>query len=248
MPFNQANNGNIEYNSYTQDFEKEVDKMNLLFWNLAKNSNEKHIKNILTEHNIDIAVFAEYSKIDLLNLQEMTDNKYLNYNGYAGCDKITLFAKSSLDVTVCRENNRYTIYSVNCDEVIYNIAGIHLSANPYASPEMRKIEIRDLVRDICEQENKTKNSNTIVIGDFNASPFDSELTQKDTFNAVLFKELIFDKEYDTLGGNRYRRFYDPMLDYISEEGLSYGSYYYSGGATITHFHSKEHGMVISLSM
>ena len=70
MPFNQANNGNIEYNSYTQDFEKEVDKMNLLFWNLAKNSNEKHIKNILTEHNIDIAVFGDKTKSRMLKSKD----------------------------------------------------------------------------------------------------------------------------------------------------------------------------------
>ncbi len=58
----------------------------------------------------------------------------------------------------------------------------------------RKNVIRDLVTDISEQEKMLNHTNTIVVGDFNSSPFDNELIQKDAFNAVLFKELILETE------------------------------------------------------
>lgn len=205
--------------------------MNLLFWNLHKNSNDELVKEIIEEHDVDIALFAEYVGLNLPELEKKFDGRYKNHDGYNGCEKITLFSKASIDVSVNVEHNRYTIYSIIFEDINYNLAGIHLSAkgSDGDNVERRKDEIRDLVSDICEQEKNNKSSNTLVIGDFNASPFDEELVQKNTFNAVLFKELILDKEYVTYCNKKFRRFYNPMLDYISEDDISYGTYYYSGG-------------------
>lgn len=201
--------------------------LNLLFWNLGKNNNETYIADIVDEYQIDIAIFAEYQGTDFSTVSQKLNGTYSRYNGFGGCDKVTLISRN--DVTVRREQNRYTLYSCTFEGKTYIIAGVHLPANPYADPDQRKNVIRDLIQDIGELERELKTSNTIVIGDLNASPFDTELIQKDAFNAVLYKELIKQAEYVTINGKRYRRFYNPAINFISEDSINYGSLYYSTG-------------------
>ncbi len=203
--------------------------INLLFWNLAKNSIDNYVVDIVEENDIDIGVFAEYSGSNVNSISAKLKGKYAFYEGMGVCDKIILIAKSKFDIQVRREQSRYIIYSVQNDIESFIVVGIHLQDNLHSDEEDRKIVIRDLVSDICEQERMLSHSNTIVVGDFNSNPFDNELIQKDAFNAVLFKELILKTEYVTIDKRRYRRFYNPMLNYISEDNLNYGSFYYSNG-------------------
>lgn len=203
--------------------------LNLLFWNLFKKNNESILADLFQENAIDIFVFAEYQSTDLSSLISNTGNRYAWHNGYGGCDKVTLIARNNIIVDTNREQSRYTLYSCTLDGCIYIIAGIHLPSNPTANEEHRKNVIRDLVQDIIQLEKEQNNSNTIVIGDFNANPFDSELIQKDAFNAVLYKQLIEQHEYCVFEKKRYRRFYNPMVNYITEEPKNYGSYYRAAG-------------------
>lgn len=202
--------------------------MRILFWNLAKNCNEDFVAKILAEQDIDIAIFAEHHNTDFSSVVKSLDNKYINHLGYGACEKITLLARKAFQIEVKREQTRYVLYSFQDEQNQYIIAGIHLPANPHSSSDDRKCVIRDIVGDITELENKLDCHNTIVIGDFNASPFDSELTQKDAFNAVLFQDLITKKEYVISNGKRYRRFYNPVFNFLSETTKNYGSIYYSG--------------------
>ncbi len=204
--------------------------INLLFWNLAKNNIDKYIIGIIKEKNVDIAIFSEYSGINISNILANLNNEYLHYSTMGGCNKVTIIAKRKYDIKIRREaDERFVIYSVECNDEKYILAGLHLQDNLHSDSDVRKIEIRDLVSYIQEVEKNLNHSNTIVIGDFNASPFDDEMIQKDAFNAVLFKNLILKAEYTTFGKRKYRRFYNPMLDFISEDNANYGSFYYSSG-------------------
>ena len=101
---------------------------------------------------------------------------------------------------------------------------------PNSDANDRKSIIRDLIADLREQERIRKHSNSIIIGDLNASPFDEELIQKDSFNAVLYKEVIRKKKEITYQRKKYRLLYNPILNYISEDNRQYGSFYYTGGS------------------
>ena len=204
--------------------------MKILFWNLKKNSIEKWLEELIKEQDIDIVILAEYDGISMQQLLNDLHGDYKQYDGYDYCKKITLIAKNDISVTVKREQGRYVLYSVTTANSAYIIAGIHLSAKPYADTNTRKCEIRTLVQDICELENKEKSWKTVVIGDFNCNPFDEELIQKDSFNTVLFKKVIEKHEFVVYCGRKYRRFYNPIINYLKEETETYGSYYYSAGS------------------
>lgn len=216
--------------------------MKLLFWNLKNNSNEKWIEYILRERNVDIALFAEYQGTSFATVASKLPD-YMQYDGYGGCQKITLFCKRSLAAKVRREQNRYTLYCCTCEHVLYNIIGIHLPASPSSNPSDRKNVIRDIIHDIEEQEKEEKHKNTIVIGDFNCNPFDEEIIQKDSFNAVLFKELIKKQEVVTYNEKKWRRFYNPILTFLSEDTKTYGSLYYSSGIAPLYWNSFDQVLV-----
>lgn len=202
--------------------------MNIAFWNLAKNDNADSIAHMIRENNIDIALFAEHRSTNFSTLCQQLKG-FAQSLGYGGCEKITLIAKSGFHMTVRREQNRYCIYECLVGDTKFVIVGLHLPANPNSTTEDRKNVIRDIVRDVEAIEKELKTDKTIIIGDYNASPFDQELIQKDAFNAVLYKGLLKKQEYITSNGKQYRRFYNPMVHYISEESQMYGSFYYSGG-------------------
>ncbi len=213
-----------------------VGVLQIMFWNLKKNANENLIADIIEEQNIDIALFAEYLSTDFSTVTDILGDEYRYCVGYGGCEKISLLARTSIQVSVRREQNRYVIYTCEVDGDKFIIAGAHLPANPHSGPEERKIVIRDLIQDVNMLEKEMKHYNTIIIGDFNASPFDDELVAKDAFNAVLYKGVIMQQESVTVEGKKYRRFYNPMLDYISEKNEIYGSLYYSSGATTLYWY------------
>ena len=216
--------------------------MKILFWNLKNNSNEKWVVDIIRENDIDIALFAEYKNTSfetvLSNLQY-----YTQHDGYGACEKITLLCKCIVDAKVRREQNRYTLYTCKLEDISYNIVGIHLPAPPLSDSNDRKNVIRDIVHDIVEQEKLEKNRRTIVIGDFNCNPFDEEVIQKDSFNAVLFKSLIKKQEVVRYNEREWRRFYNPIIHFLSEDTNTYGSLYYSSGSASLYWNSFDQVLV-----
>ena len=119
--------------------------MKILFWNLAKHNLSKYIKEILAEQDIDVAIFAEHSGVDFRMLcEKVLNGKYVFIEGYGNCEKIRLIAKSSIKVSVCREDIRYSISSVSILDQKYIVAGVHLPAKPYASQSDREIHIAAL--------------------------------------------------------------------------------------------------------
>lgn len=216
--------------------------VNILFWNLNNNSNEKKVKDIILENDVDIALFAEYQKTSFRKvLSELQD--YSQHDGYGACDKITLLCKKTIESKVRREQNRYTLYTCAIEGTLFNFVGVHLPAPPSSDANDRKHVIRDIVQDITEQEKESKSRRTIVIGDFNCNPFDQEVIQKDSFNAVLFKELIKKQEVIRYSEKEWRRFYNPIIHFLSENTCTYGSLYYSSGSAPLYWNSFDQILV-----
>lgn len=205
--------------------------MNLLYWNLKSNNNEKYIACLIKDHAIDIAIFSEYSGTDFnVIAHTLLSDTYQFYQGYGGCEKVAMLAKKTIQVEINREHSRYVLYSIITDSSKYIVAGTHLPSNPNTDADGRKMVIRELIADLREQEKIHKHSCSIIIGDLNASPFDEELIQKDTFNAVLYKEIIQKRKEIVYQHRRFRLLYNPILNHISEINHQYGSFYYTGGS------------------
>lgn len=213
--------------------------MKLLFWNLGRNDNSSIARRAIETNDIDLAFFAEFKQTNLSEIVNALGDNYFLYDGYGGCDKICLIARNNFIVGIVREATRYTIYHIQFQDTNLLIGSTHLPDPRNSDKEDRKKVIRDLVDDILTAEQDCRCDRTLVIGDFNASPFDEELVQKDCFNAVLFKDLIINQEYVESNESEYRRFYNPAIDYMSEEHKRYGSFYRSSGIKSLYWYSYD---------
>lgn len=208
--------------------------MNLLFWNIMGNNLSSYIATCLINNDIDIAIFSEHKGTDFKTLSKKIG--YSLYEGMGGCDKTILLSKKNVQVDLKQEQNRYALYVVNIDRTQYVLAGIHLHDRRNTDTATRIAYIGRLVNDIKNIERNNKCSNTIIIGDFNANPYDDELLQANAFNAVLFKEVIRKSETRTIDETVYRRFYNPILNFISEDTKNYGSFYFTQGSNSPIWH------------
>ena len=146
------------------------------------------------------------------------------------CEKVMAICREDKYICVGNAINNCLMIKVKEENEIrenkvLTIAGIHLAAME-SGESRRRYQIRNIRQMIEEQERIDKSSNSMVIGDFNANPYDYEIVGHDCFNAVLFKNLICKSEMITWERRKIKRFYNPMLDCISEKEKLYGSYYF----------------------
>jgi len=217
--------------------------VNILFWNLKGNKNEKWIADTIQENDVDIAIFAEYHGVLFSDLFSLLKNEYMQFDGYGACEKVTLICKKTINTVVRREQSRYTLYSCFVDDDTYNIIGLHLPAPPWATSSDRKSVIRSIVQDIIELEKESQSKKTVVIGDFNCNPFSEEIIEKDAFNAVLFKTIINEQEIVEYNEKKHRRFYNPVINYLSEKTQTFGSIYCSSGNYQLYWNSYDQVLV-----
>lgn len=222
--------------------------MNVLFWNIDRKDTEDkkqiedYIINCIDENDVDIAVFAEYkakdtmatrgkSNIDRDAIENGLGNMYAWVTGIELDGAVTLLARKSLGVVNKigqDDRKRYSLYVIDTPMKKYLLVAVHLEdrgSDP--NSEMRGDTINRLRVDITHNESDLDLYNTIVIGDFNANPYDRELTSMRTLNAVLFKSVIKASEFTCPESHRVRRFYNPIIHYLSEDTEMYGSFYYS---------------------
>lgn len=205
--------------------------MNLLYWNLKSNPNlETIIADCISENEVDIAIFSEYERVDFNKLNATLLNEYCLLDSLEACEKVIVLHKKSVPLTLIQEQHRYLIAKLQHENKMYLLVGVHLPPNTPAGSGSsdRKNIIRKIVNDIIELETDEIQS-SLIIGDMNASPFDAEMVEKDAFNSVLFKELIKHDEFVTYQEDTYRRFYNPIIEYIDETNANYGSFYYGSG-------------------
>lgn len=233
--FNLLNEKNIEEIDYYI--------MNILFWNLKGNNVSTYIKQCLVENNIDIAMFCEHTGVDFKALEHDTECKFRFVESIGGCEKIALFVSNEISAEIKREQSRYVLYSVSVSDMKYIIVGVHLQDRHSSDAPIRIETIGRLMNDVKNLEQSSRCSNVIVIGDFNANPYDAELLQMNAFHAVLFKEVIKKSETRTVDGITYRRLYNPILNYLSEDTHNYGSYYYSSGSCTPIWHCLDQVLV-----
>lgn len=200
--------------------------LNILFWNLKRNSIEGYIVDCIVENNVDIAIFSEFDGIDFEKIEKNLGKMYDRILAVQDDRKVTLIAKTTFSVTLMQQQNRYNIYNIKTAVKDYLLAAVHLEDRRNYKSSDRIETIKRLVADIEQTEELLKCNNTIVIGDFNANPYDEELLSKYAFNAVLFKRIIDKSEMTNPKSLKRKRFYNPILHYISEDTEMYGSFYH----------------------
>lgn len=194
--------------------------MKIVFWNINKEDLKSELELLSNEINPDILFLAEsdMSINDILISLNKLEVKYF-YNLDPVCMKIKMFSKfRDKFVKPLKSSLRYTIRQIEIPTYpIFNLMSLHYQSKvnwDFADQAAHSMELNTVIKDV---ENKTKSTNTILIGDFNMNPFDFGMVQTTGLHSVMSKDIAL-KKSRIVDGKEYLFFYNPMWSFYGDNG------------------------------
>ncbi len=176
--------------------------VNILTWNLQKKSSEvlKHtLKHVAHENEINVIVLQE-AGIDVI-AELKPDFKEVIYEKVAEkCTLRILIKKDIFDVSQPYKGEQNKLFFVHLKQKGskegFNIAGVHLHSKS-GSAENKDIVrthkntvITDKIKNLESDTKFTSTKRTVLVGDFNANPYDNDLLDFAMIPAIQDRELI----------------------------------------------------------
>lgn len=223
--------------------------MNMLFWNIAKHDLVNLVSECARRLEIDVLCLAECQGVDPRQVVESLGCAYRAINPSCLNNKVLLFAKDTVTLeSSVFEADRFITCTVKCDSVSYNIASTHLP-DKLSDPKggSRKECLRDIVAKLREIEDETSCNRSVVIGDFNADPFEDEMTEPDTLFSTVYRDVIASRSVRKKGGKMRHVMYNPVLMSLPKKGDIHGSYYYDKDRAPLYWHFYDQ-VVVSESL
>ncbi len=200
-----------------------VRNMKILFWNTHGNQNiNNYVASLSVDYDVDILILAEYedNKTDLGNILR---ERKLIARSTIGCDRIEIWS-SYVDVEQGFQDPYYSIQIIKNE---YIMCCVHLPSDLHGDySEERFGIIQQMMKEIQKAEETIQSRKTIIIGDMNEMPYD-----RGCLNANAMHGLpVFDKrdrETRSVSKTQYRKFYNPMWNFLGDFHYPPGTYYLS---------------------
>jgi len=212
--------------------------INVVFWNL----NKKPLKDLLTalvkSCAVDLLILAENGMSPSTVLAALNaESPNYKTRSWSLCTKITVFTKfhsSFLQPTF--ESDRILICRLKLPaRVDILLAMAHLPSKINFDDFSQLVECQRLSDSVREAEKKAGHNRTILVGDFNANPFEPAIAGTTGLHAVMAKQVAM-RQSRQVQDKEYRFFYNPMWRHFGEhQNGPPGSYYYGAGGHITYF-------------
>ncbi len=201
--------------------------MNIIFWNVNKNSHiNKYIKKLIIENKADIIILAEYCG----NVEELKNDLYMNGYDYEefsaiACKKIKILYSKVLQFELCDDNSNYMSTNIKYKGYMFYLFSAHFPSMLHVLNNEREIIARELKHDINKYEK------TIIVGDFNSNPFDKAIMATTCLSALPTKKI----KQRILYGKTYKTLYNPMWNFFGDFDKYPGTYYYNNSKEINFY-------------
>lgn len=197
--------------------------MRILFWNTKGNKAiNPYIVHLVIDYDIDIFILAEYDA-DKTELKELLKKYHLkHYFCFArGCNRISIWS----NYDNMKSGPQDTHYSIQIIKDKYILCGIHLMSDSFGGMcDERFARMREIIYEIGRVEQKIMTKNTIIIGDFNETPYDRGCLNADGFHGLPALTMN-DTPTRVVSGREYRKFYNPMWNFMGDFSYPPGTYY-----------------------
>lgn len=208
-----------------------------LFWNLHGNHVAHLLKELASQHDVDVLVLAECANDTVAILESLNEQESAYEYCPGNCDRLEFFTKfdSSLLVPLF-ETDRISIRRLSLPgrETIL-IAGAHLPSKLHFSDESLIFECTYLAERINDVEKQEGHSRTIVVGDLNVNPFETGMIGSSGLNAVMSRRVA-NRELRTVQGRQYRFFYNPMWTHFGDRMTDVaGTFFYDKAEHVTYY-------------
>lgn len=177
---------------------------------------------LVKEYDIDILITAEYraDKNELCKLFGEHDLSLKECNTH-GCKRIDTWSS----YTNIKVGGQYDYHSIQIINNRYILCSIHLPTDLHGDySDERLAKIQEIMYDIKVTETEIQSQKTIIIGDFNEMPY-----SKGCLNANGFHGLpvlgVKDKPTRKVCNVEYRKFYNPMWNFMGDFSYPPGTYY-----------------------
>ena len=225
--------------------------MNVLFWNICKNSNIFNLISVIAkEEDIDILLLAEFPYTDASGrtkdyipdmLAELKANASMGFVYNLSTKKrVEVFYNTNTTfMEGLKDEPKLSGSKVNSigGNVKMSLVFFHLPSKVnYDSSEQSEKSV--CYREAIEryEEDYQQDHLTVVCGDFNMNPFEAGMVKAQGFHAVM-DESIAKQKKRTVDGDDYRFLYNPMWGFLGDTGKGSvsGTHYYRGSKDILYF-------------
>ena len=130
------------------------------------------------------------------------------------------------------------------EEILF--AAAHLPSKMYADDRDRELRCEQTGQMICDAEDATGHQRTLLAGDLNLNPFEKGVVMASGLHAVMTKATARKRDR-TVGGKRYRYFYNPMWGHFGDRTPGPpGTHHYSRGDDISYETKRIIGTLLAM--
>lgn len=219
-----------------------------MFWNTKKNESiNRFVVNAIVENNCDIVILAEYiSDIDGLCNELSVHNK--DFRPFTIlCDRISIAASLDYKQEMIFEKDYFSIQNITNFGKEFLVMALHFPSRLYSGEDEHRALAIEALTEVKAATKIVEHNNVIVVGDFNANPFDKICINADCFHAVPSREVSKRKKRK-VNGVEYEMYYNPMWNLFGDNNTPSGTYYYSGGKISNYFWNIYDQVIFSSEM
>lgn len=224
------------------------------FWNIGNNTALGDVLiDFVKENDIDILLLAERFKSKKNKRKCVADDVVVEFLKKSKSrlssnfevvpnDDFRVAVLSNLDLSVFNlksslfTSSRWSAFHINIPGIIQlNLFPVHFYSKVNWPEFSLALECVNFARDIVKVEDETNCTNSILIGDFNMSPFEQGLVASNGINALQDLEYVFSKKKGReIDGSHYRYFYNPMWNFLGDNSTPYGTIYHRVAGHVSH--------------
>lgn len=202
--------------------------MNILFWNLKKQALREEVYALAHEHDVDFLLLAEDVFAPGQRLMDL-NRKRVDYFFIPGnCERIRTYSKlHPRFVRPSKESPYYSLMRITPPlHKSFIIMALHWKSKMYRQDLSQSMAFSELGITVRQAEKEQGHQRTIVIGDFNADPFDPGICSANGFHAVMSRDVAMRMQRKISPFGNFPFFYNPTWSMFGDENTGPpGSYY-----------------------
>jgi exonuclease III len=209
----------------------------ILFWNIKARDLRLELNSLIDKYDPEIIILAESQFKDSTISISLNVNRESFFSSDINLShRIKIYSKYGLERLKPVQDDEY--FSIR-ELVPYLgpsllIVGVHLPSKLHATPLDQFTAAQRLSSAIREAENGNVKKNTIVIGDFNMSPFEDGMVGASALHATLDRNIA-KRQGRTVKKERYPFFYNPMWGRMGDLTIGpSGTHRYSKAIEVNH--------------
>lgn len=218
--------------------------LTFLFWNIQKKPLLHRVARIAQANAVDVVILAECVQSDAELLAELNAGGTSRYK----CPRkqngrfrmASTLPKSRIPEVFNDDSNRLTVHELLFPAKLSLLLGVvHLPSPAERGWELlasRNSFAQSVAGELRGLEQARSNARTVLVGDYNLSPFDDGIVSVFGFHAFLTRDLARRRDQRVVKSHVGPSFFNPMWQFMTDRGSRpAGTLYLSESIPINHY-------------